>query len=86
MADINGSLPVAPADSASSPVEPGVADMAPMLFLSHSDHASIGAEAAEPEFGSPVSPLLPLESVISRSFLSTEGLLCCTLLSDFGIF
>jgi hypothetical protein len=56
------------------------------LSLSHCDHASNGAKAAEPEFGTPVSPPLPPESVINRSFSSTEGLLCCTLLPGFGIF
>jgi hypothetical protein len=79
MADINGSLAVAPSAPASLPVKPWVADMAPMLFLSHSDHASNGAKAAELAFGEPVSPLLPLESVINRSFPSTERLVCCTL-------
>jgi hypothetical protein len=43
-----------------------------MLFLSHSDHASNGAKAAELAFWEPVSPPLPLESVINRSFPSTE--------------
>jgi hypothetical protein len=79
MADINGSLAVAPSVPASSPAEPWVADVAPMLFLSHSDHASNGAKAAEPEFREPVSPPLPLESVINPSFPSTERLLCYTL-------
>jgi hypothetical protein len=51
-----------------------------MLFLSHSDHASNGALVAEPEFGTPVSPLLPPESVINPSFLSTERLFSYTLI------
>jgi hypothetical protein len=71
MADINGSLAVAlavaPSGTASSPVEPGVADVAPMLSLSHCDHASNGAKAAEPEFGTPVSPAFSPESGINYS-------------------
>ena len=35
---------------------------------------------AEPEFGTPVSPLLPPESVINPSFLSTERLFSYTLI------
>jgi hypothetical protein len=38
-----------------------------MLFLSHCDHASNGAKAAEPEFGMPVSPAFSPESGINYS-------------------
>jgi hypothetical protein len=53
--------------------------MAPMLFLSHSDHASNGAKAAEPEFGMPVSLAFSPKSGInySPSYLQTP--LCYTL-------
>jgi hypothetical protein len=95
MADINGAGAVAPSGTASaaavasssSPLEPGDTDMAPMLFLSHCDHASNGAKAGEPEeFGTPVSTPLPLESVIKRSVSSTEGAcVACHMLPHFGI-
>jgi hypothetical protein len=69
MNDTNELLAVAPSGTApaSSPVEPGGADMLLILLLSHSAHASNGAKIAEPEFGTPVSLALPLEADTSYS-------------------
>jgi len=81
MADINGSLAMAPwgMDFASAPVEtpgviihgtlaPGIADMSPKFFVSHSDHISNGAKGIiAPWFEAPFSPLFPPESTIHSS-------------------
>jgi hypothetical protein len=52
---------------------PGIADMFPKFFVSHSDHISNGAKGAVvPGIGASVSPLFPPESAINNSSSYTQ--------------